>query len=657
MKKISLILLLLLNVACKAQVYVVGNSYFNSNNYVEYIYGNLPIIISAPHGGSLKPASIPDRNNTSCGISTTTVQDSKTDELARALNTSLFNLTGRRPHIILCLLSREKLDMNREINEAACGNIIAQTTWFDYHDFIHVARTRIMTTYGRGLFIDLHGHGHAIQRNEIGYTLTDATLRQNDNYLNQASVSNSSSIRALTQNNLTNQTHAQLIRGLKSFGTLLANAGYPTVPAQQDPAPASGDPYFDGGYNTGRWGSRDSGVVDAIQIETNFDGIRNTTAGINKFADSLARVIRTYMETHYFLGITPVISAGNGGNWSAPVTWIDGVVPESTDDVIIAPAHIVTVDNAAARCKNISFGSNTSQLGMPAASSLLSVWGSLNIMPNQTAFSTWATGAKLKFTGSADQVLGGWQTGTTVTTSLMEVIVDKPAGKVSTPGANVKLGLGTSLDIINGTFELGMDDDIQGVSRAGGTATQPTITVQANGTFNMAGNSSYIRSRIFIGDDNSRIGKLTVSGVANLATGNDNDRRTNFGGIDIENGGLVNFPGGRGTTANSFNPGLVTIKPGGIFKNNLTTPYWFVNVTTPNSILIAGGEFNFVEINSVLPQVFNIPAGMGGTVRYSGQGAQTLSPVITTYENLVLSNSGLKTLSSPIIVKKSLSVQ
>ena len=45
------------------QNFIPGQSYFGQNNYVEYIAGNLPIIIGVPHGGTLTPANLPVIHN------------------------------------------------------------------------------------------------------------------------------------------------------------------------------------------------------------------------------------------------------------------------------------------------------------------------------------------------------------------------------------------------------------------------------------------------------------------------------------------------------------------------------------------------------------------------------------------------------------------
>ncbi len=286
-----------------AQNYQSGTRYFGANNYIEYNPGTLPIIISAPHGGRLMPNTIPNRTSTACNNDPnfTTAFDSNTQELTRLIELSLANLFGCKPHTIICLLDRDKLDCNRAAAEAACGNNIALQSWNDYHQFIYAAKQAVIAKYGRGIYIDIHGHGHSIQRNEIGYTLSATTLRLSDATLNTNSVVRNSSIRNLANNNLTNQTHAQLIRGANAFGTLLQSAGYASVPSQQDPWPNIDEDYFEGGYNTNRWSSADSGTIDGFQIETNYTGIRDSYSNMRKFADSIAVVIKKYIEQHAIL--------------------------------------------------------------------------------------------------------------------------------------------------------------------------------------------------------------------------------------------------------------------------------------------------------------------------------------------------------------------
>lgn len=295
-KQFIVVLILVITVTgVLAQSQVPGQSYYGSNQYIEYIHGTLPVIISAPHGGRVKPAAIPNRTTT-CGDDIVTVLDTNTEEVARAIDSCLAVLTGQHPHTVLCLLSRQKMDANRALAEAACGDTAASQAWWDYQNFIDSSVQQIIRTYGRGLFIDIHGHGHDIQRNEIGYLLTGANLRLSDSALNTPDYTTGSSIRYLTWNNLTNSTHATLLRGPQAFGTMLATAGYASVPSAQDPYPLSGESYFNGGYNTWRWGSRNGGRIDAFQIETNYTGLRDNATHIAAFGDTMAHVIMRYLQ-------------------------------------------------------------------------------------------------------------------------------------------------------------------------------------------------------------------------------------------------------------------------------------------------------------------------------------------------------------------------
>jgi len=269
---------------------VPGTSYFGRNEYVEYIPGELPIILSSPHAGTLTPSEIPNRT---WG---TTVRDGELHDVTLRTAAALQELTGKRPHVILMHLRRTKVDANREIVEAAQGNVYAERAWHEYHGWIETAREIARQSYNRGFYIDMHGHGHTKQRLELGYLLTAAELRLNDAQLGQAQYVNKSSIRTLATTG--SAGFVELLKGETSFGQMLARRGYAAVPSKSDPAPLSGDPYFNGGYSTVRHGSRDGGVIDGVQIEHNSSGVRNSASNRAAYSRALAEAILEYLETH-----------------------------------------------------------------------------------------------------------------------------------------------------------------------------------------------------------------------------------------------------------------------------------------------------------------------------------------------------------------------
>lgn len=275
--------------------YVPGDSYFGENNYIEYIAGNLPIVISIPHGGYLEPEEIPDRNCNDCVY----YNDAYTQELGLEIQQEIFNKTGSYPHLIINKLDRKKLDANREVNEAADGNQLAETAWLNFYSFIDTAKNEIIRKFGKGLYIDLHGHGHTIQQIEIGYLLYEDELTLSDNTLNTATYINYSSIKKLAKENQNNYSHAELLRGEKSFGSLLYLGGYPSVPSQYKPFPLENEPYFSGGYNLAQHSSYNGGSIDGLQIECNKDIRYNPTTRL-QFARIMASSILDFLKIHYF---------------------------------------------------------------------------------------------------------------------------------------------------------------------------------------------------------------------------------------------------------------------------------------------------------------------------------------------------------------------
>ena len=231
--------------------------------------GTLPLVISVSHGGDLEPGSIPDRtcNNPVYAV------DAFTIETAMEIKNSLYNLTGCYPHIIISHLKRNKLDPNRNVADGACSNAEAITAWNEFHNFIDDARNTANQQYNdQTFFVDLHGHGNPIQRIELGYLLYDDELELPDSILNTQQYINYSSIKNLAQNNINNFTHAELLRGSNSLGTLLMNDNYPAVPSQDIPAPGTNTNYFSGGYITANHTSYNPAApINGLQMELNYN--------------------------------------------------------------------------------------------------------------------------------------------------------------------------------------------------------------------------------------------------------------------------------------------------------------------------------------------------------------------------------------------------
>ena len=279
-----------------SQTQCFSQTLYGTNNYVEYQVGNLPIVISVPHGGDLSPTSIPTRicNNPE------TVTDSFTIETAEQIKAALFLATGCYPHVIICNLKRTKLDCNRNLADGACDNSQAMTAWNEYHNFITMAQNAANSQYNNKiLFVDLHGHGHTIQRIELGYLLSASDLELSETTLNSTAYINQSSIKNLVLNNRNNYTHTQLLRGPSSFGTLLTNLGFPAVPSQQIPYPGATASYFSGGYTTASHTCFDPTITtNGFQMELNYDGVRNSNSNRILFADKFKNAVLEYLNTH-----------------------------------------------------------------------------------------------------------------------------------------------------------------------------------------------------------------------------------------------------------------------------------------------------------------------------------------------------------------------
>jgi hypothetical protein len=295
-----------------SDIYQPGQVYYGRSNYIEYIAGDMPVIFSVPHGGSLTPVEIPDRRPTASSDDFATVTDANTEELGLEVARVFRRYFGHSPHLIICRLQRTKLDCNREIGEAAAGNGPAEQAWKEFHGFINAASNSVIKSTGRGFYVDLHGQSHPIKRVELGYLLKPWQLTNSDAVLDQPAYAAQSSIRTLAAQ--VPIPFSQLLRGSNSLGALLLSNGYPAVPspampspwANRNPDPTSGAPsdYFDGGFNTRMHGSiRQGGGIDGVQMEVNLAGLRDTAANRSKFAAALAQAMDVFFARNFVIDL------------------------------------------------------------------------------------------------------------------------------------------------------------------------------------------------------------------------------------------------------------------------------------------------------------------------------------------------------------------
>jgi hypothetical protein len=280
----------------------------NLNGLTDTIYlaGDLPILITVPHGGSIytyDPAKteqvLPDR---SCG---TTTRDAYTMKLAYELMNAIRNRLGGYPHMILNRLPRTKIDQNRTATEDCNPSAKPRgvKAWNDFHvNFKKKAIDAIIQNFGKGLYIDIHGkpdnYGSAVH---VGYHLTSSDLTNNsDATLNNESKRfiNDSTIRFLYKNlklGANPPLFTRLLREDLSFGTILD--GY--ISAIDDPyyvfhaAPRTDVrkpyPYYSGEYN----------VLHFCGATQNADGIDYNTAAYGNAYTATNFISGFQLETAY----------------------------------------------------------------------------------------------------------------------------------------------------------------------------------------------------------------------------------------------------------------------------------------------------------------------------------------------------------------------
>jgi len=273
-----------------AQNWEAGKSYYDENKWTEFIPGNMPLVISVPHGGNILLPDVPVR---SCK-GAVTVTDTRTIELAMEIQKAFQKKYKVFPSIIISHLSRKNVDQNREIEDGSCGNESMKKPWNQFHNYIDTALAMATRTYGSTLYIDLHGHGHTVQRLELGYSLNGTELPDISKKNKQADLAAKSSLNNLFRLN-SKADFEELMIGENSFGTMITKAGSAAIPSKQMPVLNEGEKYFNGGYNTRKYTSSAYPQVFGWQIESNYKGVRDPE-GRPVFAKNFSDVIMKFIK-------------------------------------------------------------------------------------------------------------------------------------------------------------------------------------------------------------------------------------------------------------------------------------------------------------------------------------------------------------------------
>lgn len=231
--------------------------------------GDLPIILSAPHGGRGAIPGAAERRGV--GVDSFKVKsDFNTGKLTEQLADAIEKQLGKRPYLVIARFHRKYADANRRDRDAY-ESPEAQVAYDAYHLAIAEARRDVIDRWGRGILFDIHGQSAE----------PNAVFRGTQN--------------SKTTTHLVNRFGREAQSGETSVFGQLARLGVSVIPA-----PGSTDREhvnYDGGYIVTTYGSSSGGTLDAIQMEVGRE-LRSTKAiptTASKLAGSIAAFTKEYL--------------------------------------------------------------------------------------------------------------------------------------------------------------------------------------------------------------------------------------------------------------------------------------------------------------------------------------------------------------------------
>lgn len=208
-----------------------------ASHFVSMTRGQLPLVLSAPHGGTEAPDCIPDLRGGPY------VSDKYTMDLVKELVPLIGReMGGREPFAVYNKLHRSKMDANRDLHEGTDGGLYATSVHDLYHDTLQqcVDEAKLFADEitNQVLLIDIHGYAPLKAWN---------TSTWDSSWIMVGHLVSRKKLRSVKR--LTNE---DWVRGPASIGSLFQSEGLMAEPSTQRPVPNAGK-YFSGGYITERY--------------------------------------------------------------------------------------------------------------------------------------------------------------------------------------------------------------------------------------------------------------------------------------------------------------------------------------------------------------------------------------------------------------------
>ena len=254
-----------------------------SENLVFAIQGTIPVLITAPHGGSEQPGNVSIRTGVDGNGVTiedfNIVKDSWTKTIAKEIQAKYQQKYGGVPYIVAADFHRKYIDANRAENQAFESEE-ARFYYETYHNKINEYIGDIQQKFGQGIMLDIHGQAQHPSKILRG-------------------TRNGFAVQRLVS------THGwDAVVGQQGIFGLLAQQGFSLEPSNSEvpttsaPMPESS---LSGGATIKFNGSHNAIGIDAIQFELGSD-IRFSSSERELFSDHMADNIRTFMNSFYCNG-------------------------------------------------------------------------------------------------------------------------------------------------------------------------------------------------------------------------------------------------------------------------------------------------------------------------------------------------------------------